>query len=76
MKRDAAGRASGIWAMQNHPKDLRKGERMAEYHQCKYCKYVDSSETDGYKWYCEWHRIYVDPDKEEDEYDCSHYQER
>ena len=49
---------------------------MAEYHQCKYCKYVDSSETDGYKWYCEWHRIYVDPDKKEDEYDCSHYRER
>ncbi len=45
---------------------------MSDECKCKNCEYVDSSETDGYKWYCSWYRIYVDPDKWQE---CSHYRE-
>ncbi len=31
--------------------------------KCRYCKYCNSSECDGYKWYCEFYRTYVDPDE-------------
>ena len=43
------------------------------YCQCKYCKWVDSGERDGYKWYCERYGMYVDPDKVDE---CSSYRER
>ena len=46
---------------------------MSEYCQCKYCKYINSNETWGCKWYCEWLRAYVDPDEWHD--DCSHFRE-
>ena len=43
---------------------------MATGGKCKYCKYCNSSETSGYKWYCEWYKVYVDPDNYEE---CPHY---
>ena len=45
---------------------------MSDYGRCRDCQYCDSSERDGYKWYCEWYKIYVDPDKVDD---CSHRKE-
>ena len=42
---------------------------MEDYGTCRNCAYCDPSERDGYKWYCEWYKIYVDPD---DGNDCSH----
>lgn len=48
---------------------------MGAYVKCKYCKYLDTSERSGinnYKCYCEWYRIYVDPDEVSD---CSHYRD-
>lgn len=44
---------------------------MTNYYHCKYCRYVNSGERSGHKWYCEWYRIYVDPDELTE---CSHYQ--
>ena len=34
-----------------------------DYGRCRDCKHCDSSERDGYKWYCTMIGIYVDPDK-------------
>jgi hypothetical protein len=45
---------------------------MAEYVKCKYCIYCNTSERSGYKCYCEWYKIYVDPDEVSD---CSHYRD-
>ncbi len=44
---------------------------MSNYCHCKYCRYVNSGERSGHKGYCEWYRIYVDPDELTE---CSHYQ--
>lgn len=41
------------------------------YCKCKYCQYVDPSERSGYKWHCDWYRIYVDPDELQE---CRHFQ--
>ena len=47
---------------------------MGDYYcKCKKCKYVDPTERDGYKWYCEWYRSYEDPDEVRE---CKRYQER
>ena len=43
---------------------------MGNYGQCKSCRYCDTSETSGYKCYCNWYRTYEDPDKIRD---CDHY---
>ncbi len=40
--------------------------------KCKYCIYCNTSERNGYKCYCEWHRTYVDPDELTS---CSHYRD-
>ena len=45
---------------------------MSEYVKCKYCRYCNTSEKDGYKCYCEWYRTYVDPDEVSE---CSHYRD-
>ncbi len=45
---------------------------MSDYVKCRYCRFCNSSETSGCKWYCEWHKIYVDPD---DVTECSHYRD-
>ena len=42
------------------------------YCRCKYCKYVDSHECDGHKWYCTLFRRYVDP---EELIECNEYRE-
>lgn len=47
---------------------------MSDYYcKCKDCKYVDPTEKDGYKWYCEYHGWYVDPDKV---HECKQYKEK
>ncbi len=46
---------------------------MDDYCKCKDCKYVDPTERDGYKWYCELHKIYVDPDEIQE---CKSYSDR
>ena len=43
---------------------------MADYGQCKYCKYCNTGEKDGYKVYCEWYKTYEDPDEVKE---CSHF---
>ena len=45
-----------------------------EYY-CKWekCKYIDPTETSGYKWYCEYYKTYEDPDEVKE---CRHYCER
>lgn len=48
------------------------GETMDEYIRCRDCQYLDTSERDGYKCYCEWYRTYEDPDKVQK---CEHYRE-
>ncbi len=45
---------------------------MSSYCKCKYCKYVNPSETDGHKWYCELFHIYVDA---EELTECDEYRE-
>ena len=54
-----------------HCEEIRKEAPKSNYCHCKYCRYVNSGERSGYKWYCEWYRIYVDPDELTE---CSHYQ--
>ena len=51
---------------------FKEEKNMSDYGRCRDCQYCDSSERDGYKWYCEWYKIYVDPDKVDD---CSHRKE-
>lgn len=46
---------------------------MDNYCKCKNCKYCDPSERNGYKWYCEYYRIYVDPDEVQE---CRMYRDR
>ena len=46
---------------------------MDYYCKCKNCKECDPTERDGYKWYCEWYKIYVDPDEVTE---CKNYRER
>ena len=46
---------------------------MSDYCKCKNCKYIDPSETNGYKWYCELNRRYEDPDEVQE---CSDYREK
>ncbi len=38
--------------------------------KCEKRKYVDPSERNGYKWYCEFFRWYVDPDEA---HECKHF---
>ena len=45
---------------------------MSNYCKCKYCKYVNSSNRDGYKWYCEFYHIYVDS---EELTECNNYKD-
>lgn len=42
------------------------------YVKCKYCQHCNSGERNGYKWYCEYYKIYVDPDEVTE---CSHYRD-
>jgi hypothetical protein len=37
---------------------------------CGDCRHIDSSEQDGYKWYCTWYKSYEDPESQQS---CSHY---
>ena len=46
---------------------------MDDYCRCKDCRYCDPSERDGYKWYCEYHKTYEDPDKLQE---CRNYRDR
>ncbi len=46
---------------------------MDYYCKCKNCKYIDPSERDGYKWYCEIYNRYEDPDEVQE---CRDYRER
>ena len=43
------------------------------YCKCKKCKYIDPTETSGYKWYCEYYKTYEHPDEVKE---CRHYCER
>ena len=45
---------------------------MSDYCQCKNCKYLDTGERDGYKYYCEWYKTYEDADEVKE---CQHYRE-
>ena len=46
------------------------GKTMAGRPSCRCCAYCNSAETYGYKYYCEWYKIYVDPD---DCSECPHF---
>lgn len=41
--------------------------------RCKYCKWCDPSERDGYKVFCERYGTYEDPDKTRE---CNNYDDR
>lgn len=43
------------------------------YCKCIKCKYVDPTERKGYKWYCTYNGVYVDP---EEVRECKKYKER
>ena len=43
------------------------------YGKCKYCKWCDPTERNGYKWFCERYGTYEDPDEVRD---CNNYDER
>ena len=43
------------------------------YCKCKGCKYIDPTERDKYKWWCEYYKSYEDPDEVKE---CKHYKER
>lgn len=48
------------------------GKDNAMYCKCKYCYYLDTHTRDSYKCYCEWYRMFVDPDEA---HECSHYRD-
>ena len=43
------------------------------YCKCKKCKYIDPTEKEGYKWYCEYYERYEDPDEVKE---CKYYTDR
>ena len=45
---------------------------MAEYVQCKDCDNCNSDVRDGYRWYCDYYNIFVDPDEVSD---CPHFRD-
>ncbi len=38
--------------------------------KCCKCRYIDPSDRDGCKWYCEYYRTYEDPDELKE---CRHF---
>lgn len=43
------------------------------YCKCKNCRYTDPSIRSGYKWYCTYRGVYVDPDEVRE---CRYHKER